>query len=504
MSRRPAPPAVLARCCASIILALAGGAGRLAAQSVLEYDHATRQARLIEVHGATADTTPLAPGTRKEVRTPARVQIRVSNTNTALYRFSERAVAAAPQVEPLRSFMGTLKPYLPEVALLTGGVRASGGRRGEATVARSILPSELSSGVSVGVERAWAAGRRAELDVATIDHAVYGARGLQQTHTLTLLALEQMRTGQGVAQAAASLRDSLQLTGDGCASGARTRQLPVTLALAEALEDLSRARFDLQQSVLQNYEGLSGYAGFGGLPDSLMRIGRAADSASADYERLLNVAYQVETLALIAAYACPTWTGGNVRVNGNTEQTITLSIDPRTEPELARVADRGNAAYTVTLAPRWTVRPSLGASFLVAPNGTFSKFGARTTATGGTTEVFESAIQDSRFSWGVTLGFTWRGLSIGREQRPTMAFWLPELTVNPTGDIKSFAVGGGISTRFLKLGAGLIWIRHSELVDLTLGQTLPNKDFLRVRDSYRSPKLYFSLSVFDWPPFLAK
>lgn len=502
MIRRPAPARVARNL--AIVFGLSGLAKPLVAQAVLEYDHAGRQARLIVVHGATAETTLVAPGSRKEVSTPTRVQVRVSNTNTALYHFSDRAVTTAPQIEPLRTFLGTLKPYLPEVALLTGGVRAPSGRRGEQTVARSILPAELHTPVSIGVERAWTAGRRAEFDVATIDHAVYGARGLQQTHTLTLLALERMRTGESVAEAAASLRDSLQLAGDGCGNATRTRQLPVTLALAEALEDLSRARFDLQQTVLQNYEGLSGYGGFGGLTDSLIRIGHAADSASADYEKLLNVAYSVETLALTTAYACPTWIGGTFRVNGNTEQTISLTIDSRTEPELARVADRGGATYSVTLAPRWTVRPSLGASFLIAPDGSFSKYGARIAATGGTTEVFESAIQDSRFGWGVTLGFTWRGLSLGSGQRPAVALWLPELTVNPTGDVKSFAVGGGVSNRFLKLGAGLIWIRHSELVDLTLGQALPNKDFLRVRDTYRSPKLYFSLSVFDWPPFLTK
>jgi hypothetical protein len=127
--------AAFARHCA-IALSLCGVVGPLAAQGVLEYDHARRQARLILVHGTVAETTLVAPGSRVAIRAPTEVQLRVSNTNTALYRFAQQAQAApAPQLEPLRSFLGTLRPYLPEVALLTGGgVRPPANRDGSLSI----------------------------------------------------------------------------------------------------------------------------------------------------------------------------------------------------------------------------------------------------------------------------------------------------------------------------------------------------------------------------------
>lgn len=486
-------------------LGIGAGPGLAYAQTTLEFDHARQQARLISFKGGVEQARILRPGARVLLGGSDTVRVRVTNTNTAIYRFARQSQPVpAPGLDPLRSFLGTVKPFLPEVGLLIGGAPGTRGGAGATGLSRSILPTDLPFGTPASVSRALAAGKRAERDVATIDDAIHGSGGLQQTHTRVLATLERMRTGEDVERAAGQLRETLHLSGDGCSTANRARRLPVTLTLLQAIEDLEPARAELRQAILDGYIELNGYAGFQGLTDSLGRIRAAADSAVGDYEPLISVAYRVESLTLTAAYACSTWTGGTVSVKSDTGRSLTLSIDARSEPELSRVADRSPVGYTVTFLPRWIVRPSLGASLLVAPHGTFPKFGARSPATGGGTEIYESGTQDARFNWGITLGFTWRGMSLGPDEKPIVALWLPELTVNPGGDSKALSAGVGMSFRFLKLGVGLSWIRHSELVDLTVGQAIPNKDFLRVRDTFRSPKLYVSLSIFDWPPFVAR
>jgi hypothetical protein len=146
----------------------------------------------------------------------------------------------------------------------------------------------------------------------------------------------------------------------------------------------------------------------------------------------------------------------------------------------------------------------VGLSLLAAPGATYPRFGARTPAVGGGTEVYQSGTQDLRFSWGLTLGLTWRGLGSTSQGQAPLALWFPEITVNPTGNLKAFGLGAAVSWSIVKLGGGVLWTRHLVLDRLVNGQGIPNPDFLTTRPSYRSPNLYISLSVFDLPLFSAK
>jgi hypothetical protein len=86
-----------------------------------------------------------------------------------------------------------------------------------------------------------------------------------------------------------------------------------------------------------------------------------------------------------------------------------------------------------------------------------------------------------------------------------VSIWLPELTLGQLGDSKSFGVGSAIAVfNRVKLGAGAIWIRHTELDQQHVGQQIFNANFLQTVDTYGKAKPYISLSVFDWPPFLSK
>jgi hypothetical protein len=73
--------------------------------------------------------------------------------------------------------------------------------------------------------------------------------------------------------------------------------------------------------------------------------------------------------------------------------------------------------------------------------------------------------------------------------------------VNPPGNLRAFGVGVGASWSFVKLGTGVLWSRHTVLDGQRPGDILPDKESLRTTDTYRSPMLYFNLSVVGVLPF---
>jgi hypothetical protein len=476
----------------------------LHAQTRLEYDHAAGTMRMITTRGSGVDTTVVRNGAHLTLNAPATVPVLVTNTNTALYRLSTKGQAVpAPELEPLRTFLATLRPYLPEVALLAAGPADRLSTRGlSSSLEYSILPPSIPPSATSRVRTAWLAGRRTELAVAQVDEAIFGASGMHQALTNTLLALQGMRVDGDVAAHAATLRRDLGLSGNACEDpDARAEYLPGTLTLIRVLDELLAARHELLRAIAVSGGELRTFPDFPGLADSLARITTASQGAATDYEKLVTVAYRVQALALEAAYACPSWSGDALRVTSAGGVTLTLTVEPRTEAELARVATQRGSTFQATVMPAWRMRPGLGASLLVAPEASYSKFATRTPETGSGTEIFQSGTQDSRFTWGITLGMAWRALSRGEGDRPDVALWLPEITVNPAADTRALGLGAAVSWRFLKLGTGLLWTRHSELEGQSVGESLPNKDFLRTRDTYASPKVYLSLSIFDWPPF---
>jgi hypothetical protein len=214
---------------------------------------------------------------------------------------------------------------------------------------------------------------------------------------------------------------------------------------------------------------------------------------------LLASAYRVEQLATKVATACDTVTLRGPALKRGQREVVTIRLDPQPESDLARAAVGGARTFSVTLqpsAPR--VTPAVGVSMLVAPQARFPTYGART-ANGGGTEVFAQAPKDARFLWGFSFGTMWRVLS--RLDEHPVSLWLPEITISQSNDPKALGLGTALSVGYVKLGGGALWLRHQELVGQQVGQTIPNKDFLQTRDTYRGAKLYLSLTVFGVPPF---
>lgn len=468
------------------------------ASAVLELDHGSGILRLIERRpGKATDTTSYGQGRTLQLPRPMNLRFRVVNTNTGLYEIRTGAIAtASPAIAPVNAFLAKLGPYLPEIGLaISGSPRALGGAK--PAPGRPFSEAELNAAPSAELSRVWERGRGAEQALLDVETRISGARGLQETLTLTLSTLEEMRRGAATDAAAARLRAASRIPATGC-TASRSPELPRVQGLIGALYTLQQARQALD-------------AGLGALPtnigelwtpvrDTVVAVRGRVVSALGDFEPIVAAAYHVEQIAALTANACSQMDGGELPISRLTGRTITVSIAPRTEPEIHRVAARPAQVITITVVKKPFIRPSIGVSLINLPKAQFSVYSARA-ATGGA-EIYTSALRDARFSWGATVGTTWKWLDCRETRR--FAVWLPELTVSAQPDVKGFGVGGGVSFGPVKLGSGLMWVKRVELSGLRLGQIIPSPQFLTTRESYARALSYWSLSFFGWPGFAAR
>jgi hypothetical protein len=466
--------------------------------AVLELDHGTGVVRLIESHpGKPTDTTTYGQGRTLQLPRPMNLRFRVVNTNTGLYEIRTGTTAtASPAIAPVNAFLAKLGPYLPEIGLaISGPPRALGGAK--PAPGRPFSDAQLNAAPSAELSNVWERARGAEQALLDVETRISGARGLQETLTLTLSTLEQMRRGAPADAAAAQLRASSGIPASGCTTGA-TPDLPRVQGLIGALYNLQRARQALD-------------AGLGALPgdvgelwtpvrDTVVAVRGRVVSALGDFEPLVAAAYHVEQIAAITANACAQMDGGVLAISRLTGRTITVSIAPRAEPEINRVASRPAQVITITVVKKPFIRPSIGVSLINLPRAQFNVYGARA-AVGGA-EIYTASIRDARFAWGATVGTTWKCLDF--RETHGIAFWLPELTVSAQPDVKGFGVGGGVSIGPIKLGSGVMWVKRVELSGLLPGQIIPSPQFLATREIYARPLSYWSLSIFGWPGFAAR
>jgi hypothetical protein len=235
------------------------------------------------------------------------------------------------------------------------------------------------------------------------------------------------------------------------------------------------------------------------MQDSAQMLARQTYAAVGDFEPMVANAYRVERLVAIVASACSHWSGGTVQGTLTKGRDVTVRVEPRTEVETSRLAERGPVEYTVSVLPRTILRPALGFAAIAAPDARFANYGTRA-VTGGV-EIYETGTRDARFAVGGTLGFTWPGLDY-RETRG-FAVWLPEFTVAP-GRVTAFGVGGAVSWSFLKLGGGVAFVRYGALEGAHAGDVVSDESVMQINDTYSSPKLYFSVGVFDWAPLAGR
>lgn len=477
-------------------------AQQAAESAVLEFDHGSGVVRLIEPrkndNGRSADTTSYGLSRAIQLPRPMNLKLRVVNTNTGLYQISTTTTAtASPAIAPLATFLGKLGPYLPELGAAMAGApkamvsKSLGGKSFTATELAASPPPELS--------RAWELARKAEQSLMAVESRLYGAGGLQETLTQTLAALEEMRLGTAPDAAAARLRQAIAIPATGNCRPTAPSGVPSVQGVIGALRDLMRARQELD-------------TGLGSMPldigelwtparDSVAGVRSRVVNALGDLEPIVANAYRIEQLATLTANACAQQDVGDLPISRLSGRTVTVSIAPRDMPEIQRVANRAPQSVTITVVKKPFVRPSLGITLINIPSARFNVYGARSASPSGA-EIYTSAIRDARFTWGASLGTTWKLLDF-RESH-NVAIWIPEFSISAQSDTKAFGVGGGVSIGPVKIGTGMMWVKRTELSGLRVGQILPNAQYLLTRESYGAPMAYWSLSLFGWPGITGK
>ncbi len=483
------------RPCAFLLSLCVLAAHTLQAQDAVELDHATGRIRVIRPRSAArTDTVVVASGATVAVRPGHAIELRVVGTNTALYNYgTETETERSSLLDPLKSFLAPIEPYLPS---LLGTVLSHAKEMNGA--AATELPTKIDFTMPAELQQTVTMAGRVERDLVIIDEAVHGPQGLHRAMALSLATLERMRAGGPVELLATALRDSLGLDVDRCGAHQGAVGWPVAGRLLEAASDLIPANRELEQSLVRSKSAL-GDERYADLRATIERIGNSGGEAAGDYRNLADAAYETEAFAIHVASACATWRGGQIELGSNERRLVAFSVSTQSASELSRVASLGDAAARVTLVPDRLLQPSLGAAVYYAPGARYARYGTRT-VTGGE-EIIRRGTEDDRFDWAITLGLAWRGLGANPLGRPTRALWLPEIMVNPTGHLRAFGVGIGASWSFVKLGAGVVWSRHTVLDRQHPSDILPDKESLQTTDSYRSPKLYFNLSVVGVLPF---
>ncbi len=222
----------------------------------------------------------------------------------------------------------------------------------------------------------------------------------------------------------------------------------------------------------------------------------SARQAVADSGTVFAEARRVENTVRLVLGSRTAWCSPPFTISRSTGRKVTVTVTPRQGAPIA--SQQGPVSFTATLRPDWLVRPALGLTFLAASGATYPTYSA--VETDGGFRVTQTGRQDSRSTYGLTLGLTWRPLD-WRDDRG-VAVWLPELTVNPSSDTRAIGVGFAVSfLRFVKVGGGYLWTRHTALDGQEPDQLLASGGALRTREAYGGKRWYWSFSLVGWAPF---
>lgn len=444
----------------------------------IRLDHSTG---LLRLSGNGRDRQ-FRPGEPIRIQSGQRVAVVVDRTNSALYTCTAtQTEIAVPELDTLKTFTGTFGGYLPVLAMALG----TGG----------APPASMSFAEQTILAVKTAAGS-VETELRKLELLSSGPTGMKATHERVVQLLTRMRlTPNSVdTEATRELREWL-VNNDRCASE-DCDYLKFADDIHAATAAIRTAHEGLDE-VLEVAKG-SQVA----LPDTLQatvtKLIDASDKARGDAEKLAGEALALERLTVRTIDAASVIPCDTVQVSWDAGRALNINVAPVAEPEAAAVATRPAAERKVDVHPDWLVRPSLGLTFLVVPGAEYPKY--TTAAVDAGHQIVVGEVIDRRFTYGLTLGLTYRGLD-GR-RGSGVSIWLPDVTINPTSSVYAVAVGGGISYHLLKLSVGRAYTRHAALNGQTPGQTLESADQLSTRDTFGAGRWYFGVSLMGLPPFL--
>jgi hypothetical protein len=494
------------RCVASAAISLGIAAPIARAQVIVQVDQKGGPVRLADVPGGGRLADVIDDGTLR-FRHSATVRLQVVNTNTALYQYTTEDVATsgAQALEPIGKFLSSMKSYLPELALVAPVRRGRGPNEARRSMLPAAAPLAANRMAATAAEVALDNARVVEKELQQLDDLLRGPRGVDGVYQLSLRTLDKMRRA-GVEAQANAMADSLGVPAQSCSeSGSQaprergSNTAPLTLAsdLLTALDgmrpDVGTLAASLSDTVFARDQTFSSFRA------PLADVRARADSMLRDSDPLVSAAYRVEATATAVLTACSHWESPPLIISTGTGRSVTVRIEPKSDPDLQRVAANKPTAITVKLLPPLTrLDAKLGVSALYAPRAHFKTYGTRSTGgSGSPTEIYEAGDTDQRFSYGLTLGLTvhpwldWR-------QATNIALWLPEVTVGETDAQHVFGLGIAFSYSIVKVGFGGLLAKHETLVaGDTVGRRIANAQFLNKTNTYGHPVPYFSISVFN-------
>jgi hypothetical protein len=467
-------PRVAAQSSASQSSAPSVGNARAAKARKIVVDHKARTIWLVDGR----DTISIDEETR--VPRGIAIPVVVSNSNSALYSCSASQKAiGVPELDSLRAALALLAPYGP----LVGGLVDKA--HGLWTKPGSVMPS-----VKDTTSTAVAEALRESLNA--LSTFVFGRNGLNDTRLKALRALEDIRKAEGDEIAARAQRFARELQDSARAPSGEIQGMPA-VAL-DRLRAVQQRRDSAVDVLIAPPKGVTS-AQLGRL-DSLRKI---ADEVLSHHDELVAATYTVERLIATTSKAAAEFTCDTVQVSLSKGRELALRVGSREAPELARAGSLAGLEKTINVLPRWRIQPEVGISLLRAGGATYPNFGV--VPAGDSVKVVRTGTQDSRYSYGFTLGAS---VSIPKRRGGTLPLSLaPQLTVQPSDELKMFGVGGAVTVGWLRLGTGVLWTKHTALDDgLAEEDILADAAFFRTRDSYSGSKRYMSITIVGWPPFM--
>jgi len=417
---------------------------------------------------------------------PSKIRIKVIETNTPFYKYQlTKKKVEAKELKALQTFLSDLAPYLTDFPRTSISIN-------DAIKLFSVLPSpdQLQKNLLDNLrDNLNESNSNIKKTLGQINTLIFDNRSLFDTYIKTINMLEPISLAPSDAgrQLKIELKDRLSESNSKPIHLIRIKELKeMYKKLNDRLHNFKNKLNVFYEDNQDNTELLQLAEEFGLLRDQAIK-------ALSESQKVLVSGYEIEKLVLKAIEANDKIELEPFNLEWKTGKEITIKITHSENTNLARFAKFKPYEVTINLQPRSTLRPSVGLSFIWSQSSNFTIYGTK--EVGEQFEVIESSTQDSRFTYGLTLGLHY---AMAKEVDLGV-----ELSINPSSDVKAFGVGGAISFfSIIKVGLGALWTKHFELKNQHLfGDLLNDAGELQTKETYGKANFYLSFSIIGWPPF---
>jgi len=396
------------------------------------------------------------------VRTSEAVCLLVVGVSTALQRveFQDTPVDTTGATLLASTFRGPV----PDLAELAGRAMA---RLRETAIGPVLFRGEAAS-LAAAVKRA----------TARVEKLLAGPGSLKEVRGAVLVALGQMAADLSASEKLAALlraRLGPALVCQPRPDGPCEERLRISSEINIAFAELDAALATVSASGERDAE--------------VTRLVEHAQELLVAYGTTMAAVRETEDLVAIALAARSSVRFGPVSASWYSGRDLRLFVMPRTEPQaLAPLAPRGATNVSFRVMPTQSIRLGFGLGLLYVPAGESAIYG---TVNGVVAQTGSNYV---RVLWAASLALTYSGIDWRDSGGPTI--WFPDLVVAPFSEAGP-VIGGGValSWKFLKAGAGVVWMRTEILNGVSVGDPVGVAETVPVDYRYSTtPRLYLQLA----------